>query len=50
MTFLKTHISINKYINKNEFCFFLVYTLMWNTTLVEKSLKANLDTDENKIF
>ena len=33
-----------------NFVFFSPYTLMWNTTLVEKSLKANLDTDENKIF
>ena len=33
-----------------NFVFFSPYTLMWNTTLVEKSLKANLDTDENKIL
>ncbi len=33
-----------------NFVFFSPYTLMWNTTLVEKSLKINLDNDENKIF
>jgi hypothetical protein len=33
-----------------NFVFFSPYTLMWNITLVEKALKINLDSSENKIF
>lgn len=33
-----------------NFVFFSPYTLMWNTTLVEKSLKVNLEDEENKLF